>query len=395
MSHHPSANRYRILIFIDWFLPGDKAGGPVRSLANILDHTEGKFDFYVITRNTDYCETSPYTDVPSDSWVSYNSSTKIWYASKKYQSLRGFRQIIRSISCDMIYLNGIYSPRFSILPLMLRFVGIKKPILIAPRGMLAPSAIGIKARQKKFFLRMARYLRMHGHCSFHATNEQEKTYIKNHIYPRQMIFTVPNLPRKFSAVQHALPEKKAGELHLISVARIAPEKNTLYALEILKKIPRNIKLFFDLYGSVYNELYYQQCKGVMEKLPENVSVNILGSLAGEKVPEKLAKAHLMLLPTRGENFGHVILESLSVGTPVLISEKTPWQNLEEQGAGWDLPLSDPEAFSRIIQQTARLNQHDYNLLRQRTWKYAKNYLDNNPAPDLTHDMFLKVCKNNK
>ena len=31
-----------------------------------------------------------------------------------------------------------------------------------------------------------------------------------------------------------------------------------------------------------------------------------------------------------ENFGHVIVESWQNGCPVLISENTPWKNLESQ-----------------------------------------------------------------
>jgi glycosyltransferase involved in cell wall biosynthesis len=43
------------------------------------------------------------------------------------------------------------------------------------------------------------------------------------------------------------------------------------------------------------------------------------------VPGVFRQYDLFVFPTRGENFGHVIIESLSVGTPVLLSDRTPWR----------------------------------------------------------------------
>ena len=59
--------RKKILISIDWFLPGTKSGGPVRSYANLIDHFKGDFEFYIVTRDTDYCETVPYRQIKQNS----------------------------------------------------------------------------------------------------------------------------------------------------------------------------------------------------------------------------------------------------------------------------------------------------------------------------------------
>ena len=47
---------------------------------------------------------------------------------------------------------------------------------------------------------------------------------------------------------------------------------------------------------------------------------------------------MFVLPTKTENFGHAIYESMACGLPVLISDKTPWHNLEKNKAGFDLSL---------------------------------------------------------
>jgi glycosyltransferase involved in cell wall biosynthesis len=48
----------------------------------------------------------------------------------------------------------------------------------------------------------------------------------------------------------------------------------------------------------------------------------------DDVPGTFAQYDLFAFPSRGENFGHVVLESLSVGTPVLVSDRTPWKGGE-------------------------------------------------------------------
>jgi hypothetical protein len=58
-----------ILIFIDWFLPGYKAGGPISSNANLIAHLGLEYKFFVITRNTDYCETKPYENIAPLAWI--------------------------------------------------------------------------------------------------------------------------------------------------------------------------------------------------------------------------------------------------------------------------------------------------------------------------------------
>jgi glycosyltransferase involved in cell wall biosynthesis len=68
---------------------------------------------------------------------------------------------------------------------------------------------------------------------------------------------------------------------------------------------------------------------------------------------------LLLLPTHGENFGHSIIEALSVGCPVLISDRTPWKDLEKAGVGADLPLDQPERFTRFMQKMMELDNREF------------------------------------
>src|SRR5581483_6433272 len=79
-------------------------------------------------------------------------------------------------------------------------------------------------------------------------------------------------------------------------------------------------------------------------LPPNVRVRDRGPLAAADVASELARSDVLLFPTFGENFGHVVLEALLAGVPVLASDRTPWRGLAAREAGWDVPLEDVAAF---------------------------------------------------
>ena len=131
-------------------------------------------------------------------------------------------------------------------------------------------------------------------------------------------------------------------MKIISIARIAPEKNTLYAIEVLSKVKANVEA--DFYGPVYDKDYWEDCRLAAEKLPSNVQLKFCGAIATEEISKTLPNYDLLFMPTRGENFGHIILESLQAGTPVLISDQTPWRNLALENVGWDLSLNSKESF---------------------------------------------------
>ncbi len=63
-----SNDKKTILIFIDWFLPGYKAGGPIQSCAHLIEHLSDTFNFLVVTRDIDYSENKPYTTIKSNEW---------------------------------------------------------------------------------------------------------------------------------------------------------------------------------------------------------------------------------------------------------------------------------------------------------------------------------------
>jgi hypothetical protein len=99
--------------------------------------------------------------------------------------------------------------------------------------------------------------------------------------------------------------------------------------------------------------------------------------------------HFLYLPTRGENFGHAIAESLNHATPVIISDQTPWRKLERIGVGWDLPLVKKE-FEAVFQKCVEMDQSTYETMSQKAWEYATEISQKQDRLQSTRDLLSAI-----
>jgi glycosyltransferase involved in cell wall biosynthesis len=357
----------KILVFIDWYLPGFNSGGPVTSAANLTEHLKGDLEFYIITRNHDYCNSLPYENIKSDEWINKGDNTHIYYLSKGCLSKINILKAIKDISFNTWYVTGIYSWYFSIVPVFLARRHHPGKLIVAPRGMLSPHALGIKSFKKKIFLGLAKIIRLYKNASFHATSVEEENDVLTQ-FPKNDVVFVPNLPKPVNQSNINHVEKKPGSLKLLSIARIAPEKNTLEALKILEAFSQTMdpkddyNISFDLYGHVYCLKYWEECNKVVEQLPMQIQVNFHGSVSPDNLPAFIENSHFLFLPSRGENFGHAILESLLLARPVIISDQTPWKNLRFVNSGWDISLQSPHLFISALKSCLEMEQDEYNSM---------------------------------
>jgi glycosyltransferase involved in cell wall biosynthesis len=135
------------------------------------------------------------------------------------------------------------------------------------------------------------------------------------------------------------------------------KKNLHGAIQMLDGVRGDIR--FDIYGPVTDAAYWARCQALLARLPANVRTRYHGPLSHDQVPGALAAADVFLFPTLGENFGHVIIEALVQGCPVLTSDQTPWRALAARRAGWDLPLARPSAFRDALQRLADMDDGEY------------------------------------
>jgi len=366
-------------------LPGYKAGGPIQSCANIAFALKNEYGIYVLTADTDHGDIQPYSDIIPNKWLTnIDPLIHVYYAKKKTLSARQLAREINETEADYIYLNHLFSPYFVLLPLWLKYIGkIKSRMVVCPRGALYDSALTVKKYKKIPFLFLFKLLGVHKRVLFHATNDREAAAIKKY-FPGSEIIIANNLP-KIDQPQYVSCNKTKGIIKCIFIARIVPIKNLLYLLNCLEKVKATVEL--TIIGPVEDHMYWEECKKKMAQLPANISIENMGTKQNDQLTAILQQHHLFILPTTGENFGHSIFEAMLAGRPVLISDQTPWLQLNKMNAGWDLPLNDPNGFVKAIEESAGWDQQQFDEHAKASWQYAHQFITNPNLIKEYHQLF--------
>lgn len=387
----------RILVLAQVYLPGYLAGGPVRSIANIVEWLGDDFDWSIVTTDRDLHGREPYSDVPIDQWTRVGNAN-VFYASPSMCSPINLLRMIRREKYDLLYLNSFFSPIFSFLPIVGKKVGFlpPKPILIAPRGEFSQGAYKIKALKKRVFVLCSKIFGLH-QVSWHASTELELKDILRVMDVRQKsifaarVFSARDLARQISAEgpRHEYKKSKRN-LRICFLSRVSPMKNMDYALRVLAQV--SVKIEFDIYGPQEDQKYWLECEQLIDQLPVNVHVNYMGPVVNDRVRAVISPYDLFFLPTRGENFGHVLLEAWSAGLPVLTSDQTPWRALAEKKVGWDLPLNDPTGFVKVIELVATWPVEQRSLIRTRCEAFAVRHIRDDIALEANRNMFRRALE---
>jgi glycosyltransferase involved in cell wall biosynthesis len=375
-----SLRRPVILCFVPHYLPGFRAGGPLRTIANFVDHFGNEFDIRIVTRDRDLQAEEPYSGVQVDNW-NLVGNAQVFYASKTTLRLDKIAHLLRETPHDVLYLNGFFNPAFTVLPLFVRRLNLapKAPCVIAPRGQLSPSALALKFGKKRLYLAVSRLLGLYRGLRWQASSDYEKTNILrclsylNESDVHVALDLAPIELQKFRLDRVRVPGEP---LRVCFLSRISPEKNLDFALRVLTHVQS--KVVFTIYGPIEVPAYWLACQELIPSLPTNVQVFYGGEVRPIDVKERLTEQDLFFLPTRGENYGHVIHEALSAGLPVLISDQTPWQEVNMRGVGWTFSLNSEKVFAQQIDTVAAWSAELAAETRHSAQVYARE-LANDPA----------------
>jgi glycosyltransferase involved in cell wall biosynthesis len=349
-----------VLCFASYYLPGFKSGGPVRSLTNLCEWASDRFDVRVLTRNRDLGEAAHYPDCEPGTWH-LRAAAGVTYLDESWRTPLQIRRAVLAAAPRLLYFQSFLDPLTTILPLIMRRFGLVPgtiPVAVAPRGELSPGALGLKARKKALYLTMARWLGLYRGISWHATSEAEVAHIRDWAGADARVFLASNLPRRVVACDRpARRPKRAGELQLVFISRVSRMKNLDGALAMLASA--GVPATLDVYGMLEDPAYWSACQAQILALPPTIHVRYCGVVEPAEVPAVMDRYHALLLPTLGENFGHVILEALVAGCPVVISDRTPWRGLEVAHAGFDLDLDRPADFVAALRRLAAMDAAEY------------------------------------
>lgn len=364
----------KLLIFYDYFSPAFKAGGPIRSLNNLVHLIHQEVEIYIYTAAIDL-DNLPL-QVEKDKWVPFLKNVLVFYGSKKNLSIFAILKNLRRLEPDAVYINGIFTPYavlFPLISLKLYQRSKTKPIkiVLAPRGMLQKGALALKAGKKDIYLKMFRLFGLHKGLYWHATDQQELEDIKFFEGKGKYVEVIGNVPVFPIMVQGK--QKATETFRLVTVSLVARKKNHHFILKCLKILPKEISIMYDIYGPVKDAEYWKLLEREIQNLPSNIRVTYKGAIQPDQVSDKLNQYDCFVLPTLGENFGHAIFEAMGAGLPVLISDQTPWRSLEKEKAGWDLPLEEKLWIDKLT-EIAAIEDAEWQQWQEGAYFYAMEHL---------------------
>jgi glycosyltransferase involved in cell wall biosynthesis len=366
--------RKKILILVDWFYPGYKAGGPIQSCRNFVAAMGEAYEIFILTGDRDLGDKKAYNTIQQNEWNSYNNKARVRYLAGDQINVKELSTQIKTIAPDFIYLNSMFSFPFTILPFWVILKNkFDAKLILAPRGMLQEGAMKFKTLKKKIFIRFLNMSPLVTGIQFQATDEQEKNDILRYFPSAPTPVVALNFPAAIPSF-FTMANKVANELSIAYVSRITPKKNLHYLLKLLNGLPAEINCQLNIMGEFEDAVYQQQCEKIVQQLPANIKVVFGGSIQNDLILTFLQQHHIFALTTLGENFGHAIYEALCAGRPVLISNKTPWLKLIEKKAGWDIPLDQPQQFLQTLIQIAGMQQEEFNEWCSGAWNMANSYL---------------------
>lgn len=341
----------RVGIIAPGYPPAYLGGGPIRTVHALTRAAADNHEVLVLTSNRDLGQAARLP-VPHDEWVP-GESAEVYYASADRLPLFwSALWALRRRRPDVVYLNSYFSPRFSLLPRLLhrlRWWG-DVPLVLAPRGELSPGALQFKSTKKRAFLLLARLTGLDRRVVWHVSSDLEAAELRQTVRRPGTVLVRANeteLPLRAAA-----PLDVAGEHpRFVFLSRIVRKKGLDIALQALAGVRTPASL--DVYGSEEDRSYAADCRALAEQLPPHVQVRFHGPVQADAVRRIFRTYDAFVLPTHGENFGHVIAEALSASCPVLTSSTTPWTEVLEGGGGVVVPHLSVEAWTEALESYAR------------------------------------------
>ena len=372
-------NPFRVLATAEGFEPGFRGGGPIRSVAAILDTISDKVDLRLITRDRDFGSSNPYPEL-SGRWIRRGRSRVFYLNIRRLGQWFRLRHELAAIQFDLLYVNSLWDPVFTMIPILAMRLGMihARKLLIAPRGELGPGALSLKNTKKRMLWKWWGPFLKRMSPVWQASSNDELAQIRA---------VVPDASVEVSLDPVALPyeplaatDVSSSCVRLVFIARISPVKNLDLVLRSLGGLSKPVE--FDIYGPLEDAAYWSKCQSSLRQVPPWVQIRYRGELAPSEVCRTFAGYDAFIFPTLGENFGHVIAESLSASCPVVCSDRTPWTRILEAGGGAIVRDLTAPGLAKELERRAAMTPGERLHARQAAGRAYKSWRKRADGPNI-------------
>jgi glycosyltransferase involved in cell wall biosynthesis len=231
---------------------------------------------------------------------------------------------------DLVHIHAWWNLVTVISCIIAKMKGVK--VLISPRGTLSSYSFDNRSGILKRMFHKLVGSHLLKDCFFHVTTEKEKRDIINLLSPLG-IWTISNFVRLPPTTEQAPITPRSFDTNkILFLSRIEEKKGLELLLEALPGL--NEKWQLSIAGSG-REKYVKSLKVLSERLEISAKINWMGHVDNVLKFEVMRQHDLLILPSFDENFANVVIECLSTGTPVIITENVGLSDyVKSRDLGW-------------------------------------------------------------
>lgn len=293
---------------------------------------------------------------------------------------------IRETNNQIIHYHNIWN----YIPLIANKVAVNTnvPIVASPRGNLFPWNLKKGYLKKKLYMEVFQRRYFNTSDCIHVTSKEELRAVKNLGLnaPIGLISNGVDID-EFKNMQSK--EKHRDNLgidvnkkYILYMGRIEQKKGLLLLLHAYKDfVKKNDEWKILIAGPAYDKKYFQECKDFVINAGLDKHIEWLGMVSGSKRIDAYGAADLFVLPTHSENFGIVIAEALASGLPVITTNGTPWAEIQNEFAGYIIPLEKRFLLSSI-DNFSKLSILEKNEMAANAKNIAKRYSWDKPGHEM-------------
>ena len=352
----------RLLLSCSLFYPSH-LGGPANTLY-WLSKALVKAGVQVTVVTTD-SHIEPGKVVP-DNWSDVDGIRVRYCSAKGAMLLKELWHTWKTMKgCDTVMLCDMFQRQ--ILPVAFMARLRKKKIIWSPRGELMGPALAGNSMKSRFIAIVRNCFG--NYATFHATSEEEKDAIRKYIGVGAKVVVIPN----YIELPVQLKRESVENPYFLYVGRVTPIK----ALDRLIIGLAQSQLFKDsgykliIAGPNQNN-YQEELEKLIAEHGQEGRIEFVGNVFGDAKFQLYANARFSCLLSHSENFGNVVIEALSQGTPVIASQGTPWQVLDEAHSGYWIDNSS-ESISKCIDVALSLSDEAYAEMRCNARQLANSF----------------------
>ena len=270
---------------------------------------------------------------------------------------------------DLIQIQSLWDLPYHKVMVEARRLGI--PYIVTPRGMLEPWSLSQRKWKKKLAWWLYQCNDVQKSVCVFTTAKMEADHISN-LGITTSRAVIPN-----GIETDSYPCKTSVDIvkkQVLFLSRVHVKKGIEVLFEVWKQIHPDYEDWQLLVIGNGEAEYIHSLENRVECLGLKDVVRILPPAFGNDKIRLYQESALFCLPSFSENFGMVIAEAMSCGTPVITTTNCPWDILNETNTGWCVDLS-VDNLEYALREALSMNPTELYDMGQKASKLIRDNFD--------------------